>query len=44
MALVDNLQNKLTAALDNSKAWWDELRSFANNASDEAERRFPDQD
>ena len=44
MALVDNLQNKLTAALDNSKAWWDELRSFANNASDEAERRFPDQE
>ncbi len=44
MALVDNLQNRLSSAIGDSKAWWDELRSFANTASDEAERRFPDQE
>jgi len=44
MELVDNLQQRLSAAMDGPSKWWDDLKTITHRADVEAEARFPDQE
>lgn len=43
MGLLENFQTKVSDAMGQSADWWNDLKTFTGKASDEADKRFPDQ-